>query len=299
MAKSKAYWEGRTEQLFNAQDKRNATTMNRLGKEYDRTASAIDKDIASYYTKYGKDDVIEYRKLVKRLNKSERDLLYQNYDAFVDKYPQHARLMPVRESIYKLNRLEGLQLSTRQNMLELGAIEQVEFDKALKTAYGNGYLSTMRGLQNSEAFFSVQDEILEQTLNNRWINGENFSDRIWGNKEKLINTLNTEVRDAFIRQDSYAKMKSILQHRAGVGQYDARRLIETEASFIMNQANGQAFQDDGIKRYENSAVLDGDTSEICKAMDGQKFLFTEARVSENYPPYHSFCRTIIIPVENR
>jgi len=299
MAKGKAYWEGRTEQLFNAQDKRNATTMNRLGKEYDRTASAIDKDIASYYTKYGKDDVIEYRKLVKRLNKSERDLLYQNYDAFVDKYPQHAHLMPVRESIYRLNRLEGLQLSTRQNMLELGAIEQVEFDKTLKTAYGKGYLSTMRGLQNSEAFFSAQDEILEQTLNNRWINGENFSDRIWGNKEKLIRTLNTEVRDAFIRQENYAKMKEILQQRAGVGAYDARRLIETEASFIMNQANGQAFQDDGIKRYENSAVLDNSTSEICEAMNGEQFLFTEARVSENYPPYHSFCRTIIIPVENR
>lgn len=298
MARGKAYWENRTEQLYNAQDRRNAATNRRLADEYNRTVASIDRDIAAYYTAHSVDDVVEYRQLVKKLNKSERDLLYQNYDAFVEKYPQHAHLMPVRESIYRLNRLEGMQLSVRQNMLELGVIEQEEFEKALKTAYKRGYLSTMRGLRNTEAFFSVQDTVLEQTLNRRWINEENFSDRIWGNKERLIRTLNTEIRDAFIRQDSYAQMKRILQHRMDVGAYDARRLIETEAAFMMNQANGKAFQDEGINRYENSAVLDSRTSDICEAMDGERFLFSEARTGENYPPYHSFCRTIIIPVEN-
>ena len=296
--RGRAYWEGRTEQLFEAQDKRNADLDKRLVAEYNRTAASIEKDIASYYTKYGQDDVVKYRKLVKSLSKRERDLLYQNYEKFAEVYPKYMHLMPVRKSIYKLNRLEGLQLAVRQNLLELGAIEQAEFNKALGTAYQQGYLSTMKGLRNSNAFFSVNNSALERTLNARWINGENFSDRIWRNKEKLINTLNTEVRDAFIRGEGYTKMRRIVQQRAMVGEFDARRLIETESAFMMNQANGQAFQDEGILKYENSAVLDSKTSEICQAMNGEQFLFSEARVSENYPPYHSFCRTIVIPVEN-
>lgn len=151
--KRQGYWEERAIQLYDAQDKRNATFNRRLEKEYNRTAAAIEKEGAAYYSKYGKEDVVEYRKLVKALSKRERDLLYQDYKKFADKYPKYVHLMPVRESIYQLNRLEGLQLSIRQNLLELGAIEQAEFERVLKTAYQQGYLSTMRGLQNSNAFF--------------------------------------------------------------------------------------------------------------------------------------------------
>lgn len=134
-------------------------------------------------------------------------------------------------------------------------------------------------------------------MNTRWIQEKNFSDRIWDNKEKLINTLNTEVRDAFIRGEGYGRMRKIIRHRTGVGAYDARRLVETEAAFMMNQANGQAFQDEGITRYENTNVMDSKTSDICREMHGEQFDFEEARVGENYPPYHSFCRTVVVPVE--
>ena len=40
-------------------------------------------------------------------------LLIQRMDEFEKKYPEYADLMPIRESIYKLNRLEGLQQSIR------------------------------------------------------------------------------------------------------------------------------------------------------------------------------------------
>ena len=41
-------------------------------------------------------------------------------DEFEKKYPEYADLMPIRESIYKLNRLEGLQQSIRLQQRELG-----------------------------------------------------------------------------------------------------------------------------------------------------------------------------------
>ena len=58
---------------------------------------------------------------------------------------------------------------------------------------------------------------MAQTLNEKWTNGANFSDRIWENKEKLINTLNNEIRDGIIRGDSYQKMNMTLRKRTEVG----------------------------------------------------------------------------------
>ncbi|WP_171034377.1 minor capsid protein [Marinilactibacillus psychrotolerans] len=294
----KEYWEKRQTQLFNAQDKQDAKLTERMRKEYERTAKAIDKDIASYYAKYAKDDVIEYRKLVVGLDKKEKDLLYQDVEKFVKKRPEHADLMPVRKSVYKLNRLEGLQLSARQRLLELGSIEQSEFDNALKDSYERGYLSSMEGLENKEAFFRVDDKVMQATLNAGWIDGANYSDRIWSNKDKLIKTLNNEIRDGLVRGESYKSMIDILQNRTEVGKSDTKRLVFTESAHILNEANAQAFQDAGIKKYELTAVLDSKTSPTCRNIDGQQFLFSQRVVGINAPPFHPYCRTTQIPVEN-
>ena len=298
MSKRRTYWENRMEQLYNAQDKRNARLDKRLRKEYRRVEKNIEKEISRYYQAYGEDNVIEYRKLVQRLSQEERDLLYQDYLSFAEKYPQYMHLMPIRESIYQLNRLEGLQLSIRMQLLELGAYEQNEFEKMLREAYERGYLSTFKGLVNAPVFFNINETTLQQTLNEKWINNDNFSGRIWQNKEKLINLLNNEIRDGFIRGDDYRTMSKTLQHRLGVGANESLRLIATESTFVMNQANKQAFMDAGIERYQYSAVRDSRTSPVCKHLDGEIFRFDEAKVGINFPPAHPFCRSTIVPIEN-
>jgi len=183
-------------------------------------------------------------------------------------------------------------------MVELGAFEQEGFEKLLREAYERGYLATFKGLANAPAFFNINDITLQQTLNEKWINGENFSDRIWANKEKLINLLNNEIRDGFIRGDDYQTMSKILQHRMDVGHNEALRLIATESSFALNQANKQAFIDAGIKEYEITAVLDSRTSPMCRSLNGKRFRFEDAKVGINYPPFHPWCRTTVIPLEN-
>lgn len=298
MADNKAYWENRMIQLYDAQDKKNNKFDKKMRKEYHRFEANITKEVASYYTKYGKDNVIEYRQLLQSLSDSERELLYKDYDTFANKYPQYRQLMPVRESIYQLNRLEGLQLSIRLQMVELGVFEQEGFELLLKDAYELGYLSSMKGLSNAPTFFSVNNNAMQLTLNEKWINGGNFSDRIWSNKEKLINTMNNEIRDSIIRGDNYQKMSKILQHRTGVGAYNTMSLIQTESAFVLNQANKQAFMDAGVLKYEVSAVMDRKTSPTCRNMDGQQFEFKDAKVGVNYSPFHTRCRTTQIPIEN-
>ena len=87
---------------------------------------------------YGKDNVIEYKTLLQTLTEAERNLLIQNMDGFALKYPQYAHLLPVRESIYKLNRLEALQQSIILQQLEIGAVNNEEIEAHLnKQALGS------------------------------------------------------------------------------------------------------------------------------------------------------------------
>ncbi len=294
----KSYWEERMIQLYEAQDKKNAKFDKKMRKEYHRLEASIQKEVASYYTKYGKDNVIEYRNLVLALSPSERDLLYKNYEQFAEKYPKYMHLMPIRESIYQLNRLEGMQLNIRMHMVELGAFEQEGFEKLLIEAYELGYLSTMKGLDNAQSFFSVNDIALQKTLKEKWVKDKNFSDRIWDNKERLLTALNNDLRDGIIRGDSYQQIAKAIHYRTGVGGNDSLRLVVTESAFVMNQANKQAFMDAGIESYEVSAVMDRRTSPTCRGLDGQQFDFEDAKVGVNYPPFHVWCRTTTVPIEN-
>ncbi len=267
-------------------------------KEYKTLSGSIEKEIANYYQKYGVDQVVEYRTLVQAMDSADRNLLYKDFDSFAAAHPDLKRLLPVRESIYKLNRLEGLQLSVQMKQYGSGSIEQAEMEKVLQQAYEKGYLSTMKGLENTGSFFGINESVMKATVNTQWINGENYSDRIWKNKNALINSLNTDLRNGVIRGDTYDDIVRQIRQRNDVNISNAKRLVATESAFVMNQANMQAFMSAGIKRYEWCSVMDSRTSQVCKDLDGEVFEFDKAQVGANYPPMHSWCRSTVVPVEN-
>lgn len=296
MAKTKSYWEKRQEQWVKNQDKKDGAVAKKLEKDYNRTAKELEKEIASYFQKYGKDDVIEFRDMLQELDEDDRRMLFEDMNKFFKEYPDYAHLVPIRESIYQLNRLEGLHFSTQLKLLELGAIEQKMFEQHLLETYGRNYEALLSELGIGHTFLGVNNEIALQTIYTKWMNDENFSDRIWNNKEKLLNYLRNDYRDALVRGDNYDKLINQLMSRMDVGKYEARRLIWTESSFVMNQAHIQPYIDLGVEEYELNAMMDDRTSEICRNMNGKVFSFDEMAVGINYPPFHPWCRTMAIGV---
>ena len=53
-------------------------------------------------------------------------------DNFAEKYPQYANLMPVRESIYKLDRLQGLQYSVFMTEAEIAGYTNKQIEEYLR-----------------------------------------------------------------------------------------------------------------------------------------------------------------------
>lgn len=291
------YWEQRRSQLMSQLEKDEAKLKQKLSDYYDLETKKYEKEIASYYQLYGEDNVIEYRKLMLSLSDEDKALLIEDMNEFAEKYPQYQHLMPVRESVYKLNRLEGLQMSTRMQQLRLGAIDNMALENHLRKQAERSVDAIAKELGFGEEFYSMNPNIVETVINQQWADGKNFSERIWNNREKLANYLNDDFAKGIARGDSYEKLiKSLRQRFDNVSRNDMYRLIYTEGTFVMNESMIKPFEED-FEEYEFS-IADSRACGVCTALNGQKFRMQDRQPGVNFAPMHAYCRcsfTVVIP----
>ena len=295
---SDTYWSKRLQELDTSFSKDEKRLFSELSKYYEQEYAALDKEIAAYYAKYGEENVIAFRTLLLELPDADKQLLLQNMDEFAKQYPEFADLLPVRESIYKLNRLEGLQTSIVLQQLKIGAIEQAKlrehFEKqALK--YAN-YAAEQLGFGTN--FYRIDSEMLQVVIGNPWCNGKDFSERIWANREALAQTLQNEIANGLIRGEDYKTMSRILQQKfENTSQKQAERLVFTEDTYLSNEAKIRPFERNAAyTHYEYLCVEDHRTCETCRALSGQTFEISKRNAGLNFPPMHPWCRCTVMPV---
>jgi SPP1 gp7 family putative phage head morphogenesis protein len=238
---------------------------------------------------YGENNVIRYRKLLENLSDTDKSLLMERMNDFAVKYPQYAYLMPVRESIYKLNRLEGLQTNIRMQQLEIGAVDNAELEKHLQKLALRSANLTAEELGFGKNFYVNDNNLIAKTINAQWTDGKNFSQRIWNNRNKLADYLNNDFAKAIARGDSYEKCIRALGQRFGkVSRNDMYRLIYTEGTFVQNEASITPFEKD-FEEYAIS-IADSRACSMCKALNGERFKIKDRKAGVNFPPFHSWCR---------
>lgn len=296
------YWQARRFQLLEQMETDEKKLNSKLAKIYKSQESRLRREIALYYAEYGMNNVVEYRNLLASLSDADRDLLMQRMEEFAKKYPQYAHLMPIRESIYKLDRLEGLQYSIWIQQMEIGAIEQEQL-----TAHFESYAQRSANLAAEELgfgtnFYAINDHIITTTVGANWAQGENFSARIWENREKLAAYLSDDIAKGFARGLNYEKLSNMLIDRFdNVSKRDAMRLIYTEGTFIFNEAQAQVHEQE-FEFYQYSTCTDPKVCDVCRDIENaQKSLpvaFKDRRPGVNFPPLHPNCRcsyTVYVP----
>lgn len=285
-----SYWTDRQEQLKQAMVKSEAALKKRLEKFYDAEFKRLDKEIAAYYQAYGYDNVIEYRKLLQSLSDADRTLLMERMDDFAKKYPQYANLMPVRESIYRLDRLQGLQYSVFMTEAEIAGYTNDQIQTYLTRLSQQGLNYGMEALGFGKNFYTLNSDVVRQFVDVPWCNGENFSTRIWNDTQKLAQYLNQDMAQGFARGDSYEKLVKNLRQRFGrVNRRDAYRLVFTEGTYVMGESTMQPFVND-FEYYRLSPVHDYKTCPICRSLAAQTFEIRNRQTGVNFPPIHPWCR---------
>lgn len=284
------YWSKRKIELDKSLEKDEELLKKRLSAYYDKEQTKLEKEIASFYARYGNNNILAYRNLLVSMEPEDVALLMERMDEFFVKYPDYAKLMPVRKYIYKLNRLEGLQYSIYLQQQEIGAVtnealtvhlaKQAEkYGKAAATAIGHGTI-----------FNAVNKSVAETFVITDWAAGKNYSQRIWENANKLAQYLNTDFAQGVARGDSYQKLITNLKDRfANVTRRDAFRLVYTEGTYVMNEASIRVFEEQ-YDEYEFSPINDEKTCSVCSSLKGQRFLISDRQAGVNFPPMHPYCR---------
>ena len=292
-----SYWEYRQKQLKEQLEKDERKLKKRLSDYYDKESRRLEKNIAAYYQEYGENNVIEYRRLMQRLSDDDIRLLMEQMDRFAVRYPEYANLMPIRESIYKLNRLEGLQTSIKMQQLEIGAINNEQLTEHLNKQAMRGVNAAAETLGFGKNFYANNPDITKLFVNVPWANGENFSTKIWNNTSKLSNYLTTDIAQGLARGDSYAKLVNQLKDRFGrVERNDIYRLIYTEGTYVMAESAMHPFKE-AFEKYRISTVGDGKVCTICRGAAQQVFDIKDRQPGVNFPPFHAWCRctfTIVV-----
>lgn len=285
-----SYWTNRQKQLYAQMEKDEEKLKKRISGYLDKEYRRLEKQIAGYYQQYGMDNVIQYRKLMESLPDADKRLLFEQMDRFAQKYPEYANLMPIRESIYKLNRLEGLQYSVQMQQLEIGAIENTQITEHLNKQAMRGANAAAETMGFGKNFYFNNQDVTRLFVNVAWSNGENFSERIWRNTKKLSNYLNTDIAQGIARGDSYNRLIRKLRERfAKVSRNDAYRLIFTEGTYVMAESTIYPFVSN-FEKYKISTVGDGKVCDICRGISTESFEIKSRQAGTNFPPFHPWCR---------
>lgn len=291
---SDEYWRGRRDEFLGQLSEDEAELSARLSKVYEAEAAKLDRLIASYYAKYGESNVIEYRRLLQSISADDRALLMERMDEFARRYPQYADLMPVRESIYRLNELEAIQMQIHIQQYEIGAVEQGELERHFSEQARRAANMAAEELGFGSSFYGYDSEVVRATVGAAWASGEDFSSRVWANRERLAGYLNDDFSKLVARGVSYDEISRELRERLGHDSAKtAMRLVYTEGTYLYNEAQARVHEAE-FDGYAISCVHDGRACRACRDLEARQrehpARFSERMPGTNFPPMHPWCR---------
>jgi len=304
----KEYWEKRAELNLIQNEKSASQYEKQLKKAYEDTIRSIKKEIQAFYQKYSDENGISLATTRKRL-KPDEQLDFQKQakkyldeierlgdKAFTEDYRNYLKRLSGKAYI---SQMDELITNIRHNIETLSVGYNEGFGNTLKDAYEDGYFRTMFDAQKRAgvgiSFTTPGGKQLEAAIKEKWL-GQNYSDRIWADKKKLVDNLEQLLSQEFVRGRGPNEVAKDLAERLNVSYSNAQRLIRTEINYISNKGSLQAYKDSGIvEKYRYLATLDNRTSDICRELDGKIFDLKEAKVGVNLPPLHPYCRSTTTP----
>ena len=300
------YWKLRFEQLEAAQNGQGAAAVAEIERQYKEAQKQIEGQIARWYQRFADNNGIslaEARQYLKGAALKEFKWDVQDYI----KYGQDNALMGgwMKElenasAKYHISKLEALKIQTQQSL-------EVMFSKQLGTVTGamgdvfeSGYYHTAYELQKG---FNIGWDVagldqsqIEKVLAKPWaVDGKNFSERIWGNKQKLISEVHGELTQNIMLGADPQKAIDSLAKKMKTSRYNAGRLIMTEEAYFSSAAQKDCFEELGVEQFEIAATLDSHTSDICRSLDGKHFPMKAYQPGVTAPPFHVFCRSTTVP----
>lgn len=300
------YWKLRFEQLEQAQNQKGVKAYADIERQYKEAQKQLEGQIARWYQRFATNNGIslaEARQYLKGADLKEFKWDVQEYIKYGQDNALNSGWMKELENAsakYHISKLEALKVQTQHSLEIMYAKQFGTMHGALSDAFEGGYYHTAYELQHG---FNVGWDIagldqaqIEKVLAKPWAaDGYNFSERIWGNKNKLISEVHNELsRNIMLGADPQKAIDSLAK-KMNTSKNNAGRLVMTEEAYFSSAAQKDCFESLGVEQYEIVATLDSHTSDICRSLDGKHFPMKDYQPGVTAPPFHVYCRSTTVP----
>lgn len=300
------YWKLRFEQLEQVQNQKGVKAYADIERQYKEAQKQLEGQIARWYQRFATNNGIslaEARQYLKGADLKEFKWDVQEYIKYGQDNALNSGWMKELENAsakYHISKLEALKVQTQHSLEVMYAKQFGTMHGALSDAFESGYYHTAYELQHG---FNVGWDIagldqaqIEKVLAKPWAaDGYNFSERIWGNKSKLISEVHNELsRNIMLGADPQKAIDSLAK-KMNTSKNNAGRLVMTEEAYFSSAAQKDCFESLGVEQYEIVATLDSHTSDICRSLDGKHFPMKDYQPGVTAPPFHVYCRSTTVP----
>lgn len=307
--KARKYWENRAQLRVLETDRSTAQTEAEVLRAYKRAEAELVASINAFYKRFASDsglDEIEARRLLsfdehrsfsKSLERKRAEIR-----KLIDADPMNRRLRRYDTEFVNLSKVKRV---TREKMIlaeikhagiRLAASQDKSMERGLVRTYDRSLSGTVKDLEKagySRDTMPGSPESVRKAVHEKWL-GQDFSSRVWGNNDRLIEELRIILAQAFVSHEGIEDLSRRLSLRMEAKMSDARRLIRTEFNHTANQASLEGYKRDGVKRYRFLAAIDSRTSDVCSSLHGRVFDVKDAAVGVNFPPMHPNCRSTTV-----
>lgn len=311
---NKKYWEQRAENNLIQGEVKAQEQINRIEKLWSDIVEETENEVIRFYRRYAEGEKKELASVLKMLDEEETKGLKEQAQKFYKKAKEKGwqdtyinKVLSLSSSFKKrFERIEVLKLILANIIQGLFEEEQKEFTYNLTELYKESYrrymFETQKGLNVGVSFEVPDRKVIEKIIKTKWV-GNNYSNRIWIEKEKLIMSLEQELSKGFSMGENPKKIAKRLQEKLLVSKHNTERLARTEFNHITNEASFDSIKELNKKlggglfnKYRFLATLDKRTSKDCQELDLKEFTFEEKQEGVNFPPVHPNCRSTYVIV---
>ena len=306
MMKGSDYWKERFEQVEQSQHNQGIQCYADIEKQYRQAQKTLEGQISAWYQRFADNNRVTLTEAKRMLTAKELAELKWDIQDYIRYGEENAingtwvKQLENASARFHISRLEALKLQTQQSIEVLFGNQLDSIDSTMRDVYKSGYYRTAFEIQKGVGvgwnFSTLDEKQISKVINKPWAaDGKNFSERIWGNRQKLVNELNTTLTQNIILGKDPQKAIDDIAKKMNTSKVNAGRLVMTEEAFFSSAAQKDCFAELDVEMYEIVATLDSHTSEICREMDGKVFPMSQWEVGVTAPPFHVWCRTTTVP----
>lgn len=302
--KNDAYWNNRMRILEEALLDTGYEYVQNLEKQYELAIAEIDRKIAAWYQRFAKNNEITLAEAKQLLNSTELkefrwtvEEYIKNGESLSDEWKKQLENASSRVHI---SRLDSLKVQLRQEAEALHGSQLNATESLLSDIYREGYFHTafefQKGVGVGWSLHGLTGTEIQKVLSRPWTaDGQTFRDRVWANKQALVNSVNTNLTQMIMRGEAPDRAIKAIAKQFNVAKNKAGRLVMTESAAFSSAAQKDCFTALDVQQYRIIGTLDSETCELCGELDGKVYKMSDYQVGTTAPPFHPWCRCCTAP----